>query len=66
MGMTIAVYRVDPGSGKRTVVRDRYDVRPMAAPTPLSAALPPCGCARCRKSERDGSVRDKWGTVQTP
>ena len=47
MGMTIAVYRIDP-AGKRTTVRKRYDVHPANVPAPLSAALPPCTCARCQ------------------
>lgn len=50
MGMTIAVYRVNPMSGERTTVRDRYDVQPATLPAPLSSALPPCGCKRCRQS----------------
>ena len=64
MGMTIAVYRIDVESGKRTTVRDRYDVASAPVPATLSAALPPCACTRCRKGERAGSFRDKWGTVR--
>ncbi|SDM95596.1 hypothetical protein SAMN05216259_102123 [Actinacidiphila guanduensis] len=65
MSMTIAVYRIDATSGERITVRDRYDVRPATTPPPLTTALPPCDCERCRKGARSGAPRDKWGTVRS-
>ena len=64
MGMSITVYRINPESGERIIVRDRYDVRPTTLTVPLSAALPPCACRRCQLAEQSGALRDKWGTVR--
>ncbi|WP_078618289.1 MULTISPECIES: hypothetical protein [unclassified Streptomyces] len=46
MGMTIAVYRVNPETGERTQVREKRTVKPLAV-IETSSKLPPCSCLRC-------------------
>ncbi|MFI1162131.1 hypothetical protein ACH4UM_00625 [Streptomyces sp. NPDC020801] len=46
MTMTIAVYRINPETGARTVVREKRTVKPLEVPAATSA-LPPCSCPRC-------------------
>jgi hypothetical protein len=64
MGMTIAVYRINPQTGERTVLRKRYSVRPAALPAPTGIKLPPCSCELCQQRQQAGGYRDKSGTVQ--
>ncbi|GAA3185685.1 hypothetical protein GCM10017688_46190 [Streptomyces ramulosus] len=58
--MTLNVYRIDPATSARTEVR--YVDVPLGAAPPhpaISAAFPPCRCARCprRQEPRPGSAR---------
>ncbi|MFI1168307.1 hypothetical protein ACH4UM_33155 [Streptomyces sp. NPDC020801] len=46
MTMTIAVYRINPETGARTVVREKRTVKPLEVPE-VSSALPPCSCPHC-------------------
>lgn len=46
MGMTIAVYRVNPETGERTQLREKHTVKPLAV-IEASSKLPPCSCPRC-------------------
>jgi hypothetical protein len=43
--MTIAVYRIDPQTGARTVVRAEHTVKPSSVPD-FSSQYPPCACPR--------------------
>lgn len=49
--MTIAVYRIDPQTGARTLVRAEHTVQPSSVPD-LSSGYPPCGCPRHRGSDQ--------------
>ncbi len=46
MGMTLAVYKINPETGARTQVRRRRTVRPAGQPD-VSGRYPPCACPRC-------------------
>ncbi len=55
MGMTLAVYRIDPKTGNRITVRKRYNVAPGRVPDSTRGALPPCTCKRCHNTARTGA-----------
>ncbi|MCX4904596.1 hypothetical protein [Streptomyces sp. NBC_00878] len=48
--MTIAVYRIDPQTGARTLVRAEHTVTPSNVPD-LSSGYPPCACPRHKGSD---------------
>lgn len=52
MAMTIEVYRVNPQTGARTVVRPLRTVEPADVPE-VGQKYPPCTCPRCT----DGAER---------
>ncbi|MBW8738402.1 MAG: hypothetical protein JF621_15190 [Streptomyces turgidiscabies] len=55
--MTLSVYRVDPQTGARTLVRAEHTVQPSTVPD-LSSGYPPCACPRHKGSdERTSRLR---------
>jgi len=48
--MTLAVYRIDPQTGTRTLVRAERTVTPSNVPD-LSSGYPPCACPRHKGSD---------------
>ncbi|MEU9402960.1 hypothetical protein [Streptomyces sp. SID4985] len=50
-GLTIKVYRVNPETGQRTVVRPTRHVQP-ARDIPFSQSFPPCACPRHQEDVR--------------
>jgi hypothetical protein len=47
--MTIAVYKINRDTGKRTDIRPRQTVKPQERPA-LSTQWPDCTCQRCLNS----------------
>jgi hypothetical protein len=45
--MTIEVYRINPQTGIRTLVRPKHTVTPADEPE-YSINCPPCACPRCK------------------
>ncbi|KQX63420.1 MULTISPECIES: hypothetical protein [unclassified Streptomyces] len=45
-GLTIGIYRVDPETRVRTLVRAKRTLAPVDEPVD-SLTFPPCGCSRC-------------------
>ena len=58
-GISIAVYKVDGGTGERGPVTERTHLRSEDAPL-LTGVWPPCRCPRHRDRDRDRD-RDKGG-----
>lgn len=46
--MTLAVYRVNPATGAREVVKAKTEVETTKAAVPTSWAWPPCECPKHR------------------
>lgn len=47
VGMTLAVYRINPRTGERTIVRPKTEVTPVTV-LPLTDVYPACRCPLCR------------------
>ncbi|WP_338896411.1 hypothetical protein WBG99_12545 [Streptomyces sp. TG1A-60] len=49
--MTLAVYKINPQTGARTLVRAEHTVKPSSVPD-LSSEYPPCACPRHKGSDQ--------------
>jgi hypothetical protein len=49
--MWIKVYRIDPATGRKTVIKRKRDVG-SGDPLSLRSVFPPCECPRCRRKLR--------------
>lgn len=54
--MTIEVYRINPRTGARTLVRSKHTVKPADVPE-VGQKYPPCSCPRCTRSAGTLSAR---------